>query len=204
MIPKVFHMVWVQGEPLPEREQGWADTWIEHNPDWVQRVWSEADYAPLLSQVPPVEEIYRTAVNHAQRAEIAQKIILWFEGGVYHDADFECFRSCGHFFEGKDLVVTWEESPGQLGNQLIGAPAGHPAVKLALDDIPRSIRWQRAQDLPQTHGAGPHLIQRLWRHGDDVEIRSSSEFFPYLWDERPPDDWGNAYGAHHWAASWKR
>jgi len=32
-------------------------------------------------------------------AEIAQKEILWKYGGVYIDADFECFRPCGHFFE---------------------------------------------------------------------------------------------------------
>lgn len=199
MIPKIFHTVWVQGEPLPNTHTAWVESWKRHNPEWAHVVWAETDYLPFIEN----REIYDTAVNHAQRAEIAQKEILWKFGGVYVDADFECFRPCHHFF-GVDRVVTWEESPGQLGNQIIGAPPNHPAVRQALEDIPRSILWQREQGLPQTYGAGPHLIQRLWRTRPDVEIRPSSEFFPYLWDQPKPLNWGEAYGAHHWTASWKQ
>ncbi len=197
MIPKVFRTVWVQGA-LPDTHQAWFDSWREHNPDWEHIVWSEPDYLPFLENW----EIYGTAVNHAQRAEIAQKEILWRFGGVYLDADFECFRPCGHFFTGNH-VVTWDESPGQLGNQIIGAPRRHPAIRAALEDIPRSIRWQRENNLPQPYGAGPHLVQRLWRVRNDVEIRPSEEFFPYLWNQPKPTDFGDAYGAHHWTASWK-
>lgn len=188
----------MQGHPLPDTHQGWFDSWKEHNKDWAHVLWSEADYLPFIEN----REIYDTAVNHAQRAEIAQKEILWKYGGVYIDADFECFRPCGHFFEA-DHVVTWDESPGQLGNQIIGAPPQHPAVRAALEDIPRAINYQRANNLPQTYGAGPHLIQRLWRDRSDVEIRPSEEFFPYLWNQSKPSDYGDAYGAHHWTASWK-
>lgn len=198
MIPKVFHTVWVQGPPLPEQHQQWFDSWKKHNPDWAHILWSEPDYLGFLEN----RDIYDTAVNHAQRAEIAQKEILWKYGGVYKDADFECFRPCGHFFA-VDHVVTWDESPGQLGNQLIGAPPHHPAVRVALEDIPRAIHYQRSNSLPQTYGAGPHLIQRLWRDRDDVEIRPSWEFFPYLWNDTKPADFGDAFGAHHWTASWK-
>jgi inositol phosphorylceramide mannosyltransferase catalytic subunit len=199
VIPKVFHTVWVQGEPLPETHTEWLGSWKKHNPTWAHVVWGENDYIGFLEN----REIYGTAVNHAQRAEIAQKEILWKYGGVYVDADFECFRPCTQFFE-VDRVVTWDESPGQLGNQLIGSPQHHPAVRAALDDIPRSIMWQREQGLPQPYGAGPHLIQRLWRNRVDVEIRDSKEFFPYLWDQPKPSSWGDAYGAHHWTASWKQ
>lgn len=199
-IPKTFHIAWVQGLPLPEQYVPWNESWTRHNPDWEMKVWSEPDYIDLLP--PEIVDVYVTAVNHAQRAEIASKVILLEFGGVFLCADFECFRPCGHFFE-TDHVVTWDESPGQLGNQIIGAPPGHPAVEEALDDIPRSIKWQRKKNLPQTYGAGPHLVQRLWRNRPDVEIRPSKEFFPYLWNESKPSDWGDAYGAHHWQATWK-
>lgn len=204
MIPKVFHTVWVQGPPLPFGHQQWHDSWHEHNPEWASLIWAESDYLPYVQRHPAIYEVYQTAVNHAQRAEIAQKAILWHWGGVYHDADFECYKPCGHFFD-KNHVVTWDETPGQLGNQLIGAPSYHPAVKASLEDIPRAIAYQREHGLPQTYGAGPHLIQRLWRDRDDVEIRPSHEFFPYLWDQPKPPDivLRAAYGAHHWTASWK-
>lgn len=195
-------MVWVQGPPLPADHQHWYDSWLKYNPDWDQILWNEESYLPYIRTHDPLWEIYQTAVNHAQRSEIASKAILYHWGGVFHDADFECFRPCGHFFN-SDQVVTWDESPGQLGNQLIGAPPYHPAVLEALEDIPRAIRHQRSENLPQTFGAGPHLIQRLWRDRDDVEIRPSKEFFPYLWNQPKPADFGDAYGAHHWTASWK-
>ena len=198
MIPQIFHTVWVQGHPLPDTHKQWFESWRKHNPKWTHVVWGESDYLPFLEN----REVYDTAVNHAQRAEIAQKEILWKYGGVYLDADFECFRPVGHFFE-EDRVVTWDESPGQLGNQIYGTPPLHQAVREAIDDIPRSIRYQRMNGLPQPYGAGPHLIQRLWRDREDVLIRPSWEFFPYLWNQPKPSDFGEAYGAHHWTASWK-
>lgn len=200
MIPRVFHTIWVQGN-LPESHRAWYESWTEHNPEWAHLCWAESEYLKYLPAA--VVDVYETAVNHAQRAEIAQKAILYEFGGVAHDADFECFRPCSQFFEG-DRVVTWDETPGQLGNQLIGAPRHHPAVKEALDDIPRAILWQREQGLPQTYGAGPHLVQRLWRDRADVEIRPPHEFFPYLWNQPKPSSWGDAFGAHHWTASWKQ
>lgn len=200
MIPKVFHTVWVQGAPLPTSHTRWVESWQKHNPTYGHIVWSEKAYTPYLGDL---TDVYATAVNHDQRAEIAQKAILAVFGGIYIDADFECFKPVDRFFTGRNHVVTWDETPGQLGNQIIGAPPNHPAVLLARDDIPRAIEYQRANSLPQPYGAGPHLVNRLWRNRPDVEIRPSHEFFPYLWDQQPPADYGDAYGAHHWTASWK-
>ena len=206
-IPQVFHSFWVQGPPLPETHQVWLATWTQHNPEWEHRIWSEDEYRLFLDEeTDPIREIYETAVNHAQRAEIAQKIILWRFGGFAVDADSECFKPVDELFAGKNHVVTFEETPGQLGNQFIACPPGHRSIREVLDDIPRSIRWQRETGRSQTYGAGPHLIQRLWYNGEDgdVEILGPEFFHPYRWDQPKPEQWPDtAYGAHHWAASWK-
>jgi len=199
MIPKVFHSFWVQGGPLPPEFQVWSDTWLAVNPDWEHHIWSEPEYVDWIEN----REIYDTAVNHAQRTEIAQKEVLWRYGGCYIDADTECFRPVDELFEGKNHVVTFDESHRQLGNQFIATPPEHPAIRVALEDIPRAIRWQRKTGYSQTYGAGPQLIQRLWRNRDDVEILGPEYFHPYLYGRPKPDNYGAASGAHQWAASWK-
>lgn len=147
-------------------------------------------------------DVYDTAVNYAQKAEIAGKEILLRMGGILVDADFECFRPIDPLLENVECF-TAEESPGQLSAGIVGCTPGHPAIRQIVDAIPGSIAWQRANRLPQNHGAGPHILQRNWRNRSDVTVFPPWMFYPYLWDQKKPSDFGDAYGAHHWKATWK-
>lgn len=198
MIPKVFHSVWVQGD-LPPEYQAWHASWKKHHPDWEHLLWSEPYY---LKYITVNREIYDTAVNHAQRAEIAQKELLWYLGGVWIDADFECFRPIDELLEGV-ACFTAEESKGQMSAGIVGCTPRHPAMKKLVDDVTPSIERQRARSQSQTYGSGPHMFERNWRSRDDVTIFSPEQFYPYRWDQSPPKDYGDAYAAHHWKATWK-
>jgi mannosyltransferase OCH1-like enzyme len=200
VIPKVFHTIWVQGE-LPDEYRPWFDSWLAHHPNWQHRLWSEADFLPLISDCN--RAIYDTAVNHAQRAEIASKEILLRLGGVFLDADFECLRNIDGLLKGVECF-TGQESPGQLSAGIVGAVPDHPAVRVIVDDITRSIVAQRDAGREQNHGAGPWILQRLWRRRDDVTVFPPEVFYPYLWTEPKPSTYpATAYAAHHWKATWK-
>lgn len=199
-IPKVFHSVWVQG-PLPDEYLDWHHSWLEHHPDWEHVLWSEPDYLPYISDFN--RDIYDTAVNHAQRAEIAQKELLLRFGGVWIDADFECFKNIEPLIEDLECF-TGEESPWQLSAGIIGVTPGHEAMRVIVEDITRSILVQREHGLPQNHGAGPYIWQRLWRNRSDVTVFPPVVFYPYLWNEPKPETYPlGAYAAHHWKATWK-
>ena len=99
---------------------------------------------------------------------------------------------------------TGEETPGQLSAGIIGITPNHPAMQVIVDDITRSIVWQRDHGLAQNHGTGPYIWQRLWRDRDDVTVFPPEVFYPYLWTEPKPSTYpATAYAAHHWKATWK-
>jgi mannosyltransferase OCH1-like enzyme len=201
IIPKTFHSVWVQGD-LPDEYRAWHESWLTHHPDWEHVVWSEPDYLPHISDCN--RGIYATAVNHAQRAEIVQKELLLRFGGVWIDADFECFRNIEGLIADLECF-TGEESPGQLSAGIIGIVPNHPAMRLVVEDITRSIQSQRDTGKAQNHGTGPYIFQRLWRDRPDVHVFPPEVFYPYSWDEPKPDTFPpSAYAAHHWAATWKQ
>lgn len=198
MIPQVFHTIWVQGD-LPVEYDAWFASWKHYNPDWAHILWAESDYLGFLEN----REIYDTAVNHAQRAEIASKEILLKYGGVYVDADFECLQPLGDLLDGVDCF-TAEESVGQIAAGIVGCIPGHPAMRLVVDDIERSILWQRRQGKTQNYGAGPHILERLWRPRSDVTKFKWKWFYPYRWDQSPPEKYRpETYAVHHWKATWK-
>lgn len=201
LIPRIFHSIWVQG-PLPESYLPWHRTWLEHHPDWEHRLWSEPDYLPMI-EGSPAESIYRTAVNHAQRTEIAARFVVYHYGGVWVDADFQCLRNieplihdCG--------IFCGEETPGGLSAGIWGATPQHPLIWAVIEDMERSIINQRNNGLPQTYGTGPWILRRLWNDRPEIRRFPPEVFYPYRWDQPDPGQYGDAYGVHHWAATWKQ
>jgi mannosyltransferase OCH1-like enzyme len=204
VIPKLFHCIWVQGEP-PAHYEPWIASWSRNHPDWKHVLWSESDYYDLLSgDTKTVYDStpYSGGTKFAQQSDIAGKVILEEYGGVMMCADFESLRPMGDVFDSEN-VVAWWETPGQLSNGIIGAPPHHPAVRLAVEAAPESVRRQRERSMQINNGAGPKFIHPLWHERGDVEKRPAGEVYPYLWFEEVPVSFGTAYAVHHWSATWK-
>jgi mannosyltransferase OCH1-like enzyme len=200
-IPKVFHSVWVQGS-LPDEYLDWHRSWLLHHPGWEHVLWSEPDYLPHVSDCN--RDIYATAVNHAQRAEIVQKELLLRFGGVWIDADFECFKNIEELIEDCEAFIG-EETPGGLSAGIIGMVPNHPVMQAMVDDITPSIKKQRADGSSQSHGTGPYMWRRHWDHRSDFERFPPPVFYPYTWDDPKPETYSaSAYAAHHWKATWKQ
>lgn len=197
-IPRIFHTIWVQG-PLPESYQKWHKSWLEHHPGWEHRVWSEPDYLPLVAGS-PVEEIYPTAVNHAQRTEIAARLIVYEHGGVWVDADFQCLRNIEELIDDCDIFCG-EETPGGLSAGIWGATPKHPMIGGLVEVFDRTIREQRARGQTQQYGT---FWPQRWLWTGKVKTFPPWVFYPYRWDQPDPGSYGNAYAVHHWAATWKR
>lgn len=148
-------------------------------------------------------EIYQTAVNHAQRAEIVSRVLVYEYGGVWIDADFQCLKNIEELIDDCDIFCG-EETHGGLSAGIWGATPKHPLIKLVLDDIEPSILRQRKEKKTQNHGAGPHILRRLWSgRNDEIRIFPPEVFYPYLWTQKDPGEYGDAYAVHHWAATWK-
>lgn len=200
MIPRVFHSIWVQGA-LPDEYGPWHESWLALHPGWEHRLYAEADYLPLLEES-PAWDIYQTAVNHAQRTEIAARFVVYEHGGVWIDADFQALRNIEPLIDDCEIFCG-EENDGGLSAGIWGATPHHPLIWAVIEDMDRSIRWQRSEGLEQNYGTGPWILRRLWNDRPEIKRFPWPVFYPYPWNRPDPGTYGDAYAVHHWKATWK-
>jgi mannosyltransferase OCH1-like enzyme len=82
---------------------------------------------------------YRRAREPAQKADIVRLAYLAKEGGFYADADDRCISPIASFVPAGAGYVGFQEDVGTLGNNFIGAPAGHPVIGLALKMVTTAL-----------------------------------------------------------------
>ncbi len=89
-IPKVIHMIWIQGEVAMYQSDHVRHA-HEHmmsvlGAEWTLRIWDgEAIESFLLQHRPTLLEFYRESKFFAQKSDIARYVILHVLGGVYLD-----------------------------------------------------------------------------------------------------------------------
>jgi inositol phosphorylceramide mannosyltransferase catalytic subunit len=188
LIPRVFHQVWVGPHPLPDKFAGYRQTWLDHNPGWELRLWTE-DNLPKGLRRP---EVYQRIRSPAERSDMLRLELLYRYGGVYVDTDFECFRSLEPLIEDVDFFVADIER-GRVNNAIIGAVAGHPILDRALNEIrPREFFGYDKE------AAGPLFLDRLLKDYPGVKVFEKRYFY-----EKGEAARRDGYALHHDANSWK-
>jgi hypothetical protein len=188
VIPCVFHQIWLGGKPVPREYEEYGRTWTRYNPGWELKVWTENDLPGDLRRPEAAERLRAPA----ERADILRLEILWREGGVYVDTDFECRRSIEPLLAGHDFVIGLAK-PGRVNNAFIASVAGHPLLDRALNELqPRGFHGYDKQ------AAGPAFLDRLLEGAVGVTFVEPEELYP-----RTPAAEEQAYAVHHEARSWK-
>lgn len=191
MIPRVLHQIWVGPAGFPDEFAAYAQTWRRHHPAWEYRLWTEAEIPSELRR-PEARERLRVP---AERSDILRLEILWRQGGVYVDTDFECRGSLEPHLEGAEFV-TANLFPHRVGNAFIASVPGHVILDEALAEMkPREFfgfdRW----------AAGPFFFNRIvQRHKGSPGVRLLP---PELMYPRTPAARERALAIHHFARSWK-
>jgi mannosyltransferase OCH1-like enzyme len=188
VIPRVFHHVWVGPNPLPDEFARYRKTWAAHHPGWEMRLWTEDNLPRDLRRA----EVYERLRVPAERADILRLEVLWREGGVYLDTDFECLRPIEPLIEGLDFFAAYLK-PGRTNNAVIGAVPGHPILDRALDELkPRDVYgYDKA-------AAGPFFFDALLKDYPEVKLFEPAIFYPSSPEERE-----RAAAIHHMDRSWK-
>jgi inositol phosphorylceramide mannosyltransferase catalytic subunit len=191
MIPRVLHQIWVGPHQLPEEFAAYADTWRRHHPGWEYRLWTEAEIPPDLRR-PEARERLRMP---AERSDILRVEILWREGGVYVDTDFECRGSLEPHLDSREFV-TASLFPHRVNNAFIASVPGHVILDEALAEMkPREFfgfdKW----------AAGPFFFNSIvQRHKSSpgVHLLPPELMYPRTLAQRE-----RALAIHHVARSWK-
>jgi mannosyltransferase OCH1-like enzyme len=196
-IPRVFHRIWIGPRPMPAEYKAFGRTWLEHHPGWGMIDWRESD----IPQVHP--ELVRQCRRLSNAVNLLRYYLLFANGGVYIDCDFECRRSIEPLLEGADFVTASQIDdlghPDALANGFIACTPGHPIMRALVDGIPDAF------DASHRNNCGPPYFTRtVLEQGAgaiDVRVCPARYFYPYLWTEpeRRYEQFPDAYAVHHWA-----
>jgi len=195
MIPKRIHRIWLGPRPIPQVYERYWSAWRRQLPDAEFRTWREEDVRSL----PLAGPLLARAASPVQQADIARYDIIYQEGGVYLDCDVMPI-AYPDFFSTDELVTCNQDDADQIRSVgFFAAPAGHPALKMALDLIEKVTL---GTDKPNVE-TGPVLF----RKAITVEKRLPKEaFYPYHHTEpfsRIFDrDLSRTFGIHVWGRSW--
>jgi mannosyltransferase OCH1-like enzyme len=121
-IPKVFHRVWLGGQPMPECFARWGDSWLVHHPDWEMRTWTEKNLPWLYNG-----DLLPKCNCLAMQSDLIRYEILREQGGVYVDTDLECVEEISDLIEDLSFFAG-VKSPGRISNALLGATPKHPIL----------------------------------------------------------------------------
>lgn len=203
-IPKVIHQIWL-GSPVPEKFKEFQESWQKLHPDWTYKLWTDEDvkHMKLYNRV-----LYDASINYGEKSDILRYEILYREGGVYADFDYEClkpldlFNHCYDFYIGIQPLDTYKV---QLGIGLIGSIPGHPLLKKTIEGIRRNATVQ----IVFRTGPG-HFTNIFHAYAGTGKTRDvampASYFYPRGYEQLQSlrREWQKpeSYAVHHWAGSW--
>ena len=154
-IPKLIHQIWLGGA-LPAKYLPLQKSWKEHHPDWVYRLWTDADLQdfPFMNR-----KRFEEARNIGEKADIFRYEILNRFGGVYADTDFECLRPFDilhaycDFYAGIEAPFP-DQRDVMMGNALIGSVPGHPILQCCLRRIAERSPGNNPGEVMEVSGPG--------------------------------------------------
>ncbi len=189
MIPRLFHQIWLGPDPIPVEYEGYRVTWQRHHPGWETKLWTEENIPSDLER----RETYDRLRRPAERSDLLRIELLYREGGVYVDLDFECLRSIEPLLEGVELFCAYID-PGRVNNAIVGSIPGHPLLERGI----RELRPREDYGPVDKEGTGPLFLNRLVAGDPGVTIFDEGLFYP-----RTPAAVEAAYAIHHAGRSWK-
>lgn len=137
IIPKIIHQIWLGKSPMPKNYQYFLETWRQNHPDWEIKVWNQED---ILKENFPNIDLFFLARSYAEQADIARYEIIYRYGGLYVDADIECFTNFDELHHKYDFYINMEppalnKKQVTIANNMIAAVPNHPVLAKTLLNI---------------------------------------------------------------------
>ncbi len=146
-IPHRVHFMW-HSTPIPPSLQHNVDTWVQHNPHFTFKIWTNAAALEYVQTYFPTYLDTYMALSTIERTDLFRYLLLYREGGVYSDLDVVCARPLQQYLDllHDGMVVGWEgdwesstacQAAGSartrlLAQWVLAASPNHPALERVL------------------------------------------------------------------------
>ncbi len=223
VIPRLIHQTWRDRAPPAEMAR-LQRTWLELNPRWHHRLWTDADVRRLIERCAPwFLSAYDAYPEPIMRVDAFRYFLMFHVGGVYVDLDFECLRPIDELVRGGGVLVALEPDehlaepvvgasglPRVVGNAFLASVPGHPFW-------PHVFAWLR-KTRPQREpleATGPFLLTRAldsW-DGAPVSVAPARTVYPLakrrVWSGALDEPGAGerlrkegVFAVHHWMGTW--
>ncbi len=158
-IPRQIVQFWDQ-QPIPAPIKECSDSWPIHNPEYQHKIHNEITAQKFLKQHYGNDfcKAYKKARHPAQKADFFRLALLFYQGGIYADADDRCLKSLEQLFPEKSRLILWQEPLATLGNNFMASCPGHPVMQIALQSASESLLRGDKESIWLS--TGPGLITR--------------------------------------------
>ncbi len=130
MIPKKIHYCWFGGNPIPEKNRKWMESWKKFCPDYEIIEWNEKNYNYTKNKY--MYQAYKSG-KWGFVPDYARLDIIYNYGGIYFDTDVELIANIDDLLYQKAFACFESDSYVALGLGF-GAQKGNVLIKDMMDD----------------------------------------------------------------------
>lgn len=185
-IPRQIIQFWDTPDKVPARIRQAMQSWA-HHPEYVRRVFDDADARAFLRKSLPAEvsEAYDCAAHPALKCDLFRYAVLSVLGGIYVDADDICLRFPQEIISRSPGLTLVRKFNGLVSNSFIVCTPGHPVLRAATLQTTDNILRRISNNIAEV--SGPHVTDRLARacSPGTLEILDFAEFRRHVGSSRP-------------------
>mgnify|MGYP000140699851 CR=1 FL=1 len=133
-VPRTIFQYW-NTEDIPADVDGIMQSWQAY-PEWQYRRFNRRTATEWLKATfgPEHARAFKLANHVAEESDFLRLCLLLAEGGIYADADDRLLADPATLLGyGPGLVLFREPGVGAISNNLLCAPPGHPAMRIAVE-----------------------------------------------------------------------
>lgn len=210
-IPKIIHQIWI-GDAVPQELIQFQESWKQYHPDWEYKLWTQHDipYLNLYNK-----DLIAQAKNPAELADLLRYEILYQQGGVYIDMDFECLQPLDVLHHAYDLYIGIQPLDSglvQLGIGIIGTIPGHPLLKKCIESLEENYKDEKIKTNVSAKTGPLHMTKIFLKYAGTTgkrDIALPAHYFYPLGSTQvtlKKREWRQkgSFGIHHWAKTWNK
>lgn len=201
-IPQIMHFIYVVNPPPSDMKKR-MELWKNYHPNWTIKFWGDREVSKLTLKN---RKQYDKAVNPGEKSDILRYEILYNEGGVYIDQDFDCLGNINIFNKLSDFWCGCAHDEEFIAfNGLMACAPKHKLVEMMINNISKLTDPSKDHEEVQTK-TGPYFFSKMiqtYINNDYGELLVLPPTYFYPTSSRgggkiQPESYGN----HLWGRSW--
>ena len=158
-----------------------SNTWKRKHPLWQYKLWNLQEVKMLIQEKYSNLIQLSANINNELLVNVARYFILFQEGGIFVDQDFECFEAFDKLIKNKSFCLFYEPlnlRNRTLSDSIIFSEKEHPFLRFIISNLKENIELiQEKQNL--------FINQMFHKYDDKDQISILSNYYvnPYTRDE---------------------